>query len=292
MFGNEESAMANPVVVGVDDAASTGAAVAWAADEAALTGARLHLVHAWQWDSDEGAGSLDATLVRESGERSLDALVQQAKDRHEDLHVSSASAEAPPRKALTTVSADARLLVVGSRGLGGFPGLLTGSTSLHVAAHAACPVVVVPSEDWARVGGVCVGLHRRGADEPVLSFAFETARQRKLPLRVVHTWSYRLLRLSGSTAPPVYEAGHAEEEQVRMVDAVLADWRTRYPDVAVEADVVRSNPAKRLVALSEGQQLVIVGREGNPDGPVRRLGSVSQAVVQHAKCPVAVVPIG
>jgi len=284
--------MTHPVVVGVDDAASTGAAVDWAADEAALRGVRLHLVHAWQWESPEGPGSLDAALVRESGERTLGALVERVKGRHADLHVSSASAEVAPREALTGLSADAQLLVVGSRGLGGFPGLLTGSTSLHVAAHAACPVVVVPGGGWGTTGGVCAGLHSREAGDEVLSFAFEAAQRRQLPLRVVQTWSYPLLRMSGSAAPPVYEASHVEAEEIRLVDSVLAGWREKYPAVPVEADIVRSGAAKRLVSVSETQQLVVVGRHGNPDGPVRRLGSVSQAVVQHAKCPVAVIPFG
>ena len=283
--------MSHPVIVGVDDAANTGAAVDWAADEADLRGARLHLVHAWQWE-DEGPDSLDAALIQGSGEQTLDTLVRRARERHTDLQITSGAVEVAPREALTALSAEAQLLVVGSRGLGGFPGLLTGSTSLYVAAHAACPVVVVPGSGSEATGGVTVGLHARQAHDEVLSFAFEAAQRRQIPLRVVHTWSYPLIRMSGRVAPPVYEAGQVEAEQARLVAEVLAGWSGKYPGVPVEEDVVRSGPAKRLVALSGTAQLMVVGRHGTPDGPTGRLGSVSQAVVQHAQCPVAVVPVG
>jgi nucleotide-binding universal stress UspA family protein len=294
--------MSHSVVVGVEDVASSGAAVDWAADEAHFRGARLHLVQAWQWARDNPA-PLEATLVREASERTLGTLVGQASDRYPDLAVSSAAVEAAPRETLTALSAEAQLLVVGSRGLGGFPGLLTGSTTLHVAAQAVCPVVVVPEAPEAvtrTVGGVAVGLHPRESNDEVLSFAFEAAQRRRLPLWVVHAWSYPLIRLSGHPAPPVsghpappvYEEGRVEAEEVRAVAEILAGWREKYPGVPVEEDVVRSAPAKRLVTVSATQHLVVVGRHGKPDGPVRRLGSVSQAVVQHAKCPVAVIPLG
>jgi len=283
--------VSHPVIVGADDAASTGAAVDWAADEADLRGARLHLVHAWQGEP-EGPGSEDADQARQSGAQMLDALVRRAADRHPELRITSGAVEVPPREALTALSAEAQLLVLGSRGRGGFPALLIGSTSLHLAAHAACPVVVVPGNAPEPGAGVAVGLDGRQADDEVLAFAFETAQRRQLPLTAVHAWSYPLIRLSGHPAPPVYELGHVEAEEARLVAELLAGWREKYPGVPVAEDIVRSGPAKRLVALSGSRQLLVVGRRGTPDGPVGRLGSVSQAVVQHARCPVAVVPVG
>ncbi|PYC82652.1 universal stress protein UspA [Streptomyces tateyamensis] len=289
--------MTHPVIAGVDDPAGAGDAVDWAADEAQLRGVRLHLVHAWLWEPHQAPESLDAQLLRRSGGEALAALAERAASRHPDLEVSSGVVDASPREALVALSAAAGLLIVGSRGSGGFPGLLVGSTSLHVAAHAACPVVVFrgPGGQFEAAsgsrGGVAVGVHGREPCDGLLSFAFETAQRRQLPLRVVHAWSYPLVLGPGHAFPPVYEEGHVAAEENRLLSEVLSGWREKYPEVPVTEGIVRSGPAKHLVELSQTHQLVVVGRHGEPQGPFRRLGSVSQAIVHHAHCPVAVIPV-
>lgn len=285
--------MSNPVIVGVDDVASSTPAVDWAADEARLRSARLHLVHARLWEPHQAPD--DAAQEVDTGGAVLTELVLRARRRYPELEVSSVGLDDVPRRALVELSAEAQLLVVGSRGTGGFPDLLTGSTALHVAAYATCPAVVLPKRPQdsggdGATGAVVVGVQGREPAEELLFFAFETAQRRQLPLRVVHAWSYPLVSV-GRSSPPVYEKGHVAAEEAGLVTALLADWRQKYPDVAVEEDVVRSGAARHLVALSASCRLLVVGRRGNPDGPLGRLGSVSQAVVHHARCPVAVVPI-
>ncbi|WP_035802917.1 universal stress protein [Kitasatospora mediocidica] len=291
--------MDHPVIAGVEDpadAADAADAVDWAADEAGLRGARLHLVHAWLWEPHQAPASLDAQAARRAGEEALDVLAQRVRDRHPELEVASGVVDASPRDALVALSAAGQLLVLGPRGSGGFRGLLVGSTALHATAHAACPVVVyraaqpAPGADGGPRGGVVVGVHGREPSDGVLSFAFETARRRLLPLRAVHAWSFPLVLGAGHALPPVYEESHVAGEEDRLLAEVLAGWRAKYPEVPVTEDVVRSGPARRLVDLSQEQQLVVVGRHGEPRGAFGRLGSVSQAVVQHAHCPVAVVP--
>jgi len=290
--------MPDPVIVGVDDPASAGDAADWAADEARLRGTRLHLVHAWLWEPHQAPPSLDALRLRREGEEALATLAGRATARHPDLEVSSGVVDASPREALVALSAAAALLVLGLRGSGGFPGLLVGSTSLHVTAHAACPVVVfrgpaneAPADDGSR-GGLVVGVHGREPCDELLAFSFDTAQRRRLPLRAVHAWSYPLVLGPGHELPPVYEESHVAAEETRLLAEVMAGWREKYPEVSVTEDDVRSGPARHLVALSETHQLVVVGRHGSVEGPFRRLGSVSQAVVHHAHCPVAVVPAG
>ncbi|MEV4612463.1 universal stress protein [Kitasatospora sp. NPDC049258] len=282
--------MAHPVIVGVDDPASAGNAVDWAADEAQSRGLRLHVVHAWVWEPHQAPDPADAEASRRAGADTLHELTERAAARHRGLDVSSELLDASPRDTLVTLSAAAGLLVVGSRGTGGFHELLVGSTTLHVAAHAACPVVVVRAPDPAARDGVAVGVHAREPAEGVLHFAFDTAGRRGLPLRAVHAWSYPLVLGPGHAMPPVYETGHVAAEEQRLLAEVMAGWQQKYPEVPVEEDAVRSGPAKQLVALSRTHQLVVVGRHGKPEGPFGRMGSVSQAVVLHAHCPVAVVP--
>jgi nucleotide-binding universal stress UspA family protein len=301
--------MAQPVIVGIDDAPGVAGAVDWAADEAWRRRTRLHLVHAWlpqPADTPEAAANPGD---RRAAEDLLAWLAERAAARQPRLEVGSGIVETGPREALEQLSRAAELLVLGRRGSGGFPGLLTGSTSLRLAADAACPVVIVPeapggsaasaasagsvaSAGSAREGGggVAVGVRGRDAGEVLLTYAFEAAQRLEAPLRVVHAWRNPLLLSHGHALPPVYERGHIAAEQTRLLAEILAGWRQKYPDVPVEVDTVRSGAAKRLVELSATERLLVVGRHGASTGPVARLGSVSQAVVHHAGCPVAVVP--
>ncbi|WP_042380431.1 universal stress protein [Streptacidiphilus melanogenes] len=273
--------MSGPIVLGVDEQADDGPAVGWAEAEAALRGAQLTLLTA--------TGGAVADYARQA----VDELADVVRKRSPGLlAVSVEVADGEARDALTAAAETAELLVVGARGSGGFPGLLVGSTSLHTAGTASCPVVVVPDRGNAgvdRPGGVVVGVDARDPDEAVLRFAFQAAERRQLSLRAVHAWRYPLIT-QGRGMPPVYERGHVEAEQERTLAEVLAGWREEFPSVTVTMDSVKSAAAKPLVTLSAEADLVVVGREGRRAGPLRRLGSVSLAVVQHASCPVAVVP--
>jgi nucleotide-binding universal stress UspA family protein len=293
--------MTDPVIAGVEDAPGVGEAVDWAADEAQARAVPLHLVHAWlrqPYDTPEWRGNADG---ERAGHRLLDGMAERVRARHPTLEVSGELVDAGPLDALTSLSRTARLLVLGARGSGGFPRLLVGSTSLRLAAGAHCPVVVVPAvgersgdgDGGSRAdGGVAVGLGGRGPRDELLHFAFETAQRWRLPLRAVHAWRYPLVQGPGRSGPPVFEEGDVAAERAVRLSEALAGWRQRYPDVLVREDVVRSGAARHLVALSATDRLVVVGRRGTPEGPRGRLGSVSQAVVNYARCPVAVVPEG
>ncbi len=270
--------MNRSVVVGVDPSGPNRAAVDWAAAEALARKAVLRLFHARSGGaSEDEAQVLDREWTRVTGE-------------HPGLTVVAELVDGAAREALTDAATDAALLVVGSRGSGGFAGLLVGSTTLYAAAHAPCPVAVV--RDAAPVGrGVVVGAEGKDGEGPVLEYAFETARRQSWPLLVLHTWSYPLVLVSGHDVPPVYEKAHVGAEHERLLAEVLAGRRERFPDVPVTTSVVHSGAAKELVALSERHGLVVVGRRGEPGGAIGRLGSTSQAVVQHARGPVVVVPV-
>lgn len=308
--------MPHPVVVGVDDPLTSSAAVDWATDEAQQRSLPLQLVHAPAWNPRHPPDDDVAQSIRRADERALRELAARAAGRHRGLEVSTSLVGETARIALVALSGGAELLVLGSRGSGGLPELLIGSTSLHVAAHAACPVVVVPGvrERPAAAGtgsdgsdtdvrctdgydaegrsldGVAVGIDGVGPSDGPLAFAFETAQRRGLPLRVVHTWSYPLAVGPGYAFPPVYEAGQVGAEATRLVAELLAGWRQKFPEVRVTEDIVRSGAARHLAEVSATQQLLVVGRRGRSDGPVGRLGSVSQTVVHQTRCPVAVLP--
>ncbi|MFD0345267.1 universal stress protein [Kitasatospora aburaviensis] len=150
--------------------------------------------------------------------------------------------------------------------------------------------MVVRTAEPAADPAVVVGVEGEEHEEPVLAYAFLAARRLALPLYVVHAWTYPMLMGPGHEVPVVYEESHIEGEHKRMLAEVLVGWRERFPDVSVTTTLARSSPAKELVSASSGRTLLVVGRHGSPRGPFGRLGSTSQTVVQHAECPVVVVP--
>ncbi|GHH71614.1 universal stress protein [Kitasatospora indigofera] len=283
--------MNDPVVVGVDASESSGHALDWAADEAWLRSRPLHVLHAWFGETSRVPAGQELRVAQQDGERVLVAAREQALKRRPGLSVTTELVDDHAREALASVSERAALLAVGARGSGGFARLLLGSTTLHATAYATCPVVVVhPPAHGPGKGGVVVGIQGNGHDDPALTFAFESAQRRNLPLLALHTWTYPLISGPGHELPLVYEEGHIAADHDRLLAEVLADWRERFPDTRVSTTSLRATPAKELVSASREHQLVVVGRRGEPRGPLGRLGSTSQAVVQHAECPVAVVP--
>lgn len=137
------------IVVGVDGSPSSAKALAWAAQQAALTGATLEMVTAWHYPVYFGTtpvwpADFDPQTVAEAGVReAADAVLRD----HPGLQVRTTVREADPAVALLDAARGAGLLVVGSRGHGAFAGMLLGSVSQHCAAHAPCPVLVMHEED-------------------------------------------------------------------------------------------------------------------------------------------------
>jgi nucleotide-binding universal stress UspA family protein len=138
---------ARGIAVGVDGSDCSREALAWAVDEARVRDCPLTVVHAWYHPAMtagfELAGYADPAALEAQARRVVDELVAPWRDRYSDLPIHLTVVDAPPLKALVDASRKVDLLVVGSRGRGGFAELMLGSTSHAVAHHAACPVVIV-----------------------------------------------------------------------------------------------------------------------------------------------------
>jgi nucleotide-binding universal stress UspA family protein len=139
------------IVVGVDHSEGAKAALRFALEEARLREATLRVVHAWQYasigasgfeGSDPALGG-DIKELRDAAASDLDATLREAIPETGTVEVERRVVEDRPAAALVEESRDADMVVVGSRGHGGFAGLLLGSVSQQVAHHAACPVVIV-----------------------------------------------------------------------------------------------------------------------------------------------------
>ena len=129
------------IVVGVDGSDASIEAVQWAVRYAGLVGADVEAVTSWVYPASSGI-ALDTIDWQQNARDILDATLSQALPDGSD-HVIRTIVEDHPAAALVDAARGAELLVVGSRGHGAFTGMLLGSVSQHVAAHAPCPVVVV-----------------------------------------------------------------------------------------------------------------------------------------------------
>ena len=280
----------NVVVVGLDGSDSAQRAVCWAAVEAARRGALLRIVHA---ELPLPADALDMTgMARSALHDEAMAWVQKAISEASEV---APGVEVDVRVEVNTAawlleqeSRTAALIVVGSRGLGGFTGLLLGSVAVALSCHAKCPVVVVRGADPVPDGRVVVGVNGSAQNWHVLDRAFEEAEARGTSLVAVHAWHPPMhnARIAESVGIVWSELDVARDAVVKQRLEACAD---RHPGVRVERHVVHGSAAKRLVEFAEGASLLVVGSRGTGGLRGMVLGSTSHEVLRHAPCPVLLV---
>ncbi|MDW4909243.1 universal stress protein [Streptomyces sp. ADMS] len=283
--------MSGLVVVGVDGSASSLAAVEAAAQEARWRGAGLRLVHAFLWPAmhvppgplEDGVRKMVEPLVAEAEER--------ARTVAPEVDVSHAVVTGEPLTVLEAQSRAAELMVVGSRGMGGFVALLVGSTAMHLAAHGRCPVLVVREQEEG-TGPIVLGVDGSSAGAKAVDFAFAEAALRGADLVAVHswtTWNAPLPAPQDKAMPFANDPGTLAASEERLLSEALAGHQDKYPGVSVKRKVVHGGTREALIDASLTAQLLVVGARGRGGFSGLLLGSVSQAMLHHAHSPVAVV---
>ncbi len=144
MTAQESAGREHRIVVGVDGSESARAALAWAVRQAQLTGAVVEAVIAWEYPVAYGyaAPAMDLDF-EELATKTVTAAITEATAESGPVAIQHKVVEGNAAQVLLAESAGADLLVVGSRGHGGFVGALLGSTGQHCVHHATCPVVVI-----------------------------------------------------------------------------------------------------------------------------------------------------
>ncbi|MFE5851795.1 universal stress protein [Streptomyces sp. NPDC056500] len=291
--------MNGPVVVGVDGSKSSLDAVDAAAREARIRGVSLHVVHAFIWPKmhvslgPSPMGPPDGGL-RNIAERALNEAVERARATAPDVEVTQDLITGEALSVLEAQSRKASLVVVGSRGMGGFIGLLVGSTAVHLATYGRCPVLIVrgtPDPD----GPVLLAADGSPEGESAVGFAFAEASMRGAELVALHAWGSWSERGDDDPGHPdnlVDGLDRLQNTEERVLAEALSGWQAKYPDVTVRREMVRSRPRQALLEASGGAQLLVVGARGRGGFTGLLLGSVSQAALHHANCPVAVVRAG
>jgi nucleotide-binding universal stress UspA family protein len=267
------------IIAGYDGSPGSAEAVEWAVCEARLRNLPLTICHAWTSAYAPAAGPVDPAL--ENAEAVLAQGVSHAQACDCSVTTQPLLVCGPPTRVLCEQCAGAGMLVVGSRGIGGFAGLLLGSVSFQVATHAPVPVTVVRGH-WRPVPGqhlppVVVGIDGSPRSQAALDLAVEEAELREVPL-------VALCALSDA-AGVFGTARNIEADFVARMSKVQAD----HPDLLVQRRVEQGAPRSALLAAASRAQLLVVGARGRGGLREMMLGSVSLALLHHALCPVTVV---
>lgn len=278
--------MSAPVVVGFDGSSAAASAVRHGAREAAQRGTELRIVHAFGWLTllppvyttyDEYQQGPRAAM--------LDLLTRTAngvREQWPDLPVSPRLLDGSPGGVLVDASRDAQLVVVGHRGIGGFAGLLAGSTAMQLASHAASPVTVVRGPAQPDDAVIVLGMDGSSQALAAADVAFESAQRQRVELVVVYHQ-----RMPSDAGP---DAGAAVPQTVTAQVQLLAE---RYSDVKYRIEAAQgSSAALALIdaAAEFSAGMVVVGSRGQGGFRGLIMGSTSRALVEHATVPVTVVP--
>ncbi len=280
------------IVVGVDGSAMGNYALSWAIQRASSRHLPIHLIHAFASDLATlgfGAG-MDTESVRAEGERLLEAAAARVHAYDRGISVSRTCTQGFASRALVKASHDARMVVVGSHGQGGFfSGTPYGAVALQVVTHASCPVAVVGHGDTGATpfGRVLVGVDGSDLSLKALREAFDHASVREAELVVLHAWQAQDTddpTLAAGSDWPAYEA--AQEE---LVNRAIAEQRAAHPEVKVVQQIEQGDPTKLLKEGAAEADLVVVGNRGLGGFPGLLLGSVAAGLLSRTTCPVLVV---
>lgn len=289
------SSVAGSIVVGVDGSRSARHALHWTARWAAYTSTPVTLLAALGEPPTNGEG-VNLAEEPDSGFRQqvramVEAEVDYVREEIKGVEVTYLDVWGEAAKVLIEASRHALVLVLGTRGLGGWTGLMLGGVSDKVIGHARGPVVVVPPH-WkpARRGEpVMLGVDDPSHSGPAVAFAIQAARSLGTPLHVVHAWE---VQKGWSTLATTFGASHvraAREQAQRRLDDVCGMVGQAAPEVQVVARLVEGNPAVVLSQASETARLLVMGTRGRGGWQGLVLGSRSRELAQSSACPVAII---
>jgi nucleotide-binding universal stress UspA family protein len=270
------------IVVGYDGSAGAEDALAWAAREARSRGLVLTVCLALSSAYPDVPRTAEGDREwRRAAEEALAAGVHQARTLMPDGGVWSILVNGPPAAALCEQSADADMVVVGSRGRGGMAGLPIGSVTLKVAAEGRGPVVVVRGT-WQRVADhaplpVVVGTDGSPESAPAVAFAFEEAALRDTYVLAVCALADDPARLG--------TVGRIRNDFEELITRQQDD----HPGVSVRRQVSEGSARAALREAGVEAQMLVVGARGRGGIEGLPLGSVGLAVLAYATSPVAIV---
>jgi nucleotide-binding universal stress UspA family protein len=266
-----------PIVVGVDLSRGACEAVWWALIEAQRRNAPVLLLHAPDGADAELAGAAESGLGSQldAAEAVVQTHLAHATQLAPDVDVQARVVNESPVHALTDLSRDAELLVLGSRGRDGFRVSALGSVGQRIAVHAHCPVVIVPEGSPRLLNRrIVAGVSATRAGRHAVDFAADEADR----------WGGELVLLRA-------RAGGEEAQTVASIDTAEALARVidRHPELAVEICTPAADAADAIAAETRRSDLAVLGCHHSEDVFNCRLGGVPSGVLARADCPVVLV---
>ncbi|MFP3712166.1 universal stress protein [Puerhibacterium sp. TATVAM-FAB25] len=286
-----DSTWTHGVVVGVDGSSDSRRALQWALGVAARHDAEVTAVCAYETPYAPSAppvtgGNDDARA--ESRDAALRVLQQVAGVEEMRPDVELRLEPGSPAHVLVQHSRTADLVVVGHSGVSGFERFVLGSVSAATGAMARGPVAVVPPR--ARTGAparVVVGVDPDGDPGAVLDLAFSEARAAGCMVQLVHVIAARTQ--DEAVAETRHYARLRRELAYDQMGDLLERWSEKYTDVDRAVAVRRGRPAEVLLDAVTPADVLVVGSRRHPVPAGRALGSVPDALIRTAPCPVVVV---
>lgn len=282
------------IVVGVDGSTHSNRALYWAAQEARLRSADIELVYGYAIQVHR---ALLTTSSHDIAERVMYGIVRANRDLLMEVKWTTTLTPllgSSYASALVQAGDEAEMVVVGSRGLGGFKELMLGSTSYRTATHAPCPVVIIRGGEHpaqTRMNEIVVGIDDSRAARRALWWALDEAERRGVAVTVVHGYSDPADELPGDLVTrneAEQTRRRAHDEALDLIDRAL---RTVEPPAGVRVERVAAAGTPASVILEHaGGRLVVVSTRGH--GAIGRalVGSVSHQILHHVEGPVVVVP--
>ena len=282
------------IVVGVDGSEGSAGALRWAARESQLRGWPVTAVMAWGYLEQHHIDSrqFDPEYDESKANDALEAYVAAALDETSAKQVNRQLTLDLAARGLLDASADADLLVMGARGLGGFRGLLLGSVSQTCLHHAHCPVAIVREPSHREPGSterIVVGIDGSGGAQAALDWALDEARARQASVDVVYGWQM-IYTGAGYPYAIAVDPKPLEDAARRQLAAAVERADTRGLEHPVEQLLIMGGGTSAILDTAEGADLIVVGTRGVGGFRGMLLGSVSHHVAQHAPCPVVAVP--
>ena len=284
------------IVVAIDGSPHAARALAWAVQEAQSRSAALTVLHAFAVGRLTGGRHGGAATARREAEAV--ELVHDALDPWSASGVDADIAVTPAlgrqvAGALLHHARDADLLVLGSRGLGGFPGLLLGSVSQQVAAHASVPVAVIPDPDPAEVPtdptSVVVGVDGSPSSRRALEWGMEEARLLDVPVQavLVRPAVDPVTADASATELAALDERSDEGARRRLLRIIRVTLGDHGPEVRPR--ILPGQAADVLVTETGRSSILVIGSRGRGGFTGLLLGSVSQQCLTHAQGPVVVM---
>ncbi|HEV7192324.1 MAG TPA: universal stress protein [Jatrophihabitantaceae bacterium] len=281
------------IVVGIDGSEAGQHALEWAAAEAERRGAHLVIAHAGDLPNRKSLSEDTARAalreIESYGRQLLDDAVEVVAEDFEAVDVRTELVEANPGHLLVDLSNDASLVVVGRGNAPTLARFVLGSVSQHVAAHAACPVIVVdgsaPTAETIVVGGSPTAGGRRA-----LRFACSEAERRGAPVVVVRSWSELSFVGTGPSYGNSVPFSAVEEAEQDVLDDVVRAAREEFPTVEITGELTSTSAYHALTQAGEKAALLVVGCRRDEHSHLPHLGPLTSWLMHHSPCPLAIVP--